>query len=318
MMDGNQAFIYYGSANLTPSKIAKVVIGTFTVDGTTTLTPASSFSTTVNAMVIDASTNMLYAIINTAPTQIIKVDLTTFTQVSVLSLSNAITSVRGGAVIDSANAFLYFYGILGSSHRLVKVRLSDFTEISQTVILTDGTVTPRTGEIDKVGGLYYAIADGSAVSSKVVKVDIPTLTVLSTLTLAAGDNQRVSDSVLDTTNGFLYIAVQTTPGRVVKVRTSDLTRITHLITGGASTLFTGGMAALIPNQFLYVQFATTTAVTRLEKIDLATFAMTTFITFNTGETYGGLLPDFTVIDTTTGPSYYVTKTAADTIVKVGC
>ncbi|MBI3088306.1 MAG: filamentous hemagglutinin N-terminal domain-containing protein [Candidatus Omnitrophica bacterium] len=128
------------------------------------------------------------------------------------------------------------------------------------------------------------------------------------LTLVDPENLLYA-AVIDTTNGFAYFGTGTTPGRVVKVRLSDFTRV------GALTLASGEndlRSAVIDPGAGFAYFGTYTSPGIVVKVRLSDFTRNAALTFNSGE---NLLVS-AVIDPGAGFAYFGTYTSPGIVVKV--
>ena len=117
--------------------------------------------------------------VNSTPARLVKIDLSTFTRVSALSLA-----YDYGSVLAEKDGFIY--QLVGLRY-IAKIRLSDFTIVSYL----DSGVTTSGGNINAtnlvvIGSYLYAGFDTSP--GKIVKIDLDTFSVTSTLTLQSGED----------------------------------------------------------------------------------------------------------------------------------
>ncbi len=252
--------------------------------------------------VVDTTNGFAYFGTNTTPGQIIKVQLSDFTRVGVLSGNSGEDSFVGSA-IDVANGFAYFSTNEGTSN-IVKVQLSDFTRVGAVNVAGGGFVQGLT--MDTTNGFLYAATN--TIPSNVYKINLSTFTNTANIALAAGENNVVR-IVLDPANDTGYFPTQTSPAKIVKVTLSTLTRV------GALTLDTGEnnvRAAAIDaiNGFAY--FGTNTTPGIVIKVRLSDFTRVGAVTLSSGENslYGA------AIDTTNSHLYVITRTTPGGMVKL--
>ena len=115
------------------------------------------------------------------------------------------------AVIDTANGYAYF-GTDDDPGKVVKIRLSDFTEVGNLTFSAGGKT--RSAVIDTANGYAYFGTDDSP--GKVVKIRLSDFTEVGELTFSAGGKTR--SAVIDTTNGYAYFGTDDDPGKVVKIK----------------------------------------------------------------------------------------------------
>ena len=161
------------------------------------------------------------------------------------------------AVIDTANGYAYF-GTDDDPGKVVKIRLSDFTEVGD-LTFTTGKKT-RSAVIDTANGYAYFGTDDDP--GKVVKIRLSDFTEVGNLTFSAGGKTR--SAVIDTANGYAYFGTDDSPGKVVKIRLSDFTEV------GELTFSAGGKtrSAVIDTTNGYAYFGTDDDPGKVVKIKL--------------------------------------------------
>ena len=165
----------------------------------------------------------LFCISANSPTRISKIALSSFTEVSFTNLNPEET--RGGSgLVDTTNRYIYFAtGTTNSTNaELVKIKMTPGTNAPQRVaalsIDTQGQGFGF-GSLDPVHGYsYYGTYGNTNLPSKIYKVKLgdgnaaPTL--VGSIDLHEGQ-ARLSLSVIDPANGFVYFANDNTyPGGV--------------------------------------------------------------------------------------------------------
>jgi hypothetical protein len=135
---------------------------------------------------------------------------------------------------------------------------------------------------------------------------------VATLTFDAGDDGPLT-SVIDSSRSFIYYGMTTSPGEVVKVRTSDFAS-SMTITFAAGTNMLRTSVIDVPNGFAY--FGTNTSPTQILKVNISTASFySVFVTSRTlgpGETGSGAA----VIDTGGGFAYFASTSAPAVISKI--
>ena len=149
----------------------------------------------------------------------------------------------------------YLYAGL-NTHRIVKIDLATFTEVSTLTLTDDGA------------SVYSLFSDGTYLYAglyhnygRIVKIELSTFTEVDTLTFSAS-SEVVRSLFSDGT--YLYAGISKDPGEILKVNLSTFTEVSTLtLTAGKSyphTLFSDGT-------YLY----TGTESGHVVKIDLSTF-----------------------------------------------
>jgi len=128
------------------------------------------------------------------------------------------------AVFDTAAGYAYVAvrsnnELDPNGDQIVKIRLSDLTEISRLDLLP-GEKGMTTAQIDPAAGFAY-FGSGST-PGKVVLIRLSDFSRVDGFTLNTGQNVLIS-SALDRSAGNLYLGTETDPGQIVRVRLSDFT-----------------------------------------------------------------------------------------------
>jgi hypothetical protein len=216
---GATHYAYFGSAvGLSPGRVAKVDLSTFTEAAGSPLTLGSGESN-LSTAVIDPSAGFAYFATYAAPSKIVKIDLATFTE----NVSSPLVLGSGedyplSAVIDTAAGFAYFTTYDAPS-KVVKIDLATFTEnASSPLALGSGENAVQSSVIDVAAGFAYFGIDNSDVTKKVVKVDLATFTEAagSPLALASGETS-LRRGLIDPAAGFAYFSTNTFPAKVIKI-----------------------------------------------------------------------------------------------------
>lgn len=187
--------------------------------------------------------------------------MATLSYVSTLNF-NAGENGIGTAKIDPANGFIYA-GCTWSNH-IVKVRLSDFTEVASI----GSAISYKQGsEIDLVNQFFYL--GSNQVPSRASKVDLSSFTEVANI--VTGGNVA-SAFVIDVAGGFVYCADNT----IRKIRLSDFTLVNSLV----PTLQVSCSAIDNTNHFAYFGGYTPNSV---YKLNLTTFTKQAQLNFVDGE-----------------------------------
>jgi hypothetical protein len=304
IIDVTNGFAYFGTFT-NPAKVVKVNLSSFTRAGSLTLT-LNADDWGLSSAVIDTINGFAYfgtANLSSGPSQVIKVNLSTFTRVGAITMNSDEDRLEC-AVIDTTHGFAYFGIYTGT--KIVKVNLSTFTRIG-ALTLNNGESPIVSAEIDTANGFAYFCTD--TIPGKVVKVNLSGFTRVGALTLNAGED-RLFAPVIDLTNGFLYVGTDTSPSKVVKI---NLSTFTHA--GALPLQFTGERnlyCAAIDTANGFAYFSTDSSPANVVKVNLSTFTRVGAITLSAGE--DNLRS--AVIDAGNGFAYFGTGTSPGKVVKV--
>jgi len=140
-------------------------------------------------------------------------DTAGFVQSGSLTLLAAESALASG-VIDSTEGFVYFGTELG---HVIKIRLSDFTRVGALALnpemywLSSAIIDPAHG-FAYFGSLSPGMVTPTSPGSRIIKVRLSDLTLVSELTLQVGE-VFLHSAVIDSTNGFAYFGTDTQPGK---------------------------------------------------------------------------------------------------------
>ena len=134
----------------------------------------------------------------------------------------------------------------------------------------------------------------------------PGLVKTGTLTLNDGDN-LLQTAVIDPAAGFAYFGTMSFPGRIAKVRLSDMSRVASLTLNPGEDNVT---SAVIDPAAGFAYFGTNTYPGIIVKVRLSDFTRVGAITLNNNES----APFSAVIDPAAGFAYF--GTAGNRIVKI--
>ncbi len=199
-------YLYAGCATPFDVRIVRINLITFTKVDTMNTGGVTEF----NVCALFSDSNYLYAGLDMNPGKIVRIDLSTFTKVDTLTLSK-----NGIGAMFSDGTYLYASAVT----YIVKIDLSTFTETNTLSIsyaqfiyslFSDGTY------------LYAGVANVDP--SKIVKINLISFTIESTITLENGLYQVYT---LFSDGTYLYIGLNWSPGKIVRyyiIPTSDLHR----------------------------------------------------------------------------------------------
>ncbi len=164
----------------------------------------------VYTLALDTANDRGYFVTSTVPSKVIKVQLSTFTRLSTLTLSSGDNYVAGSVIY---NGYLYLVARTNPG-KLLKVNLTSFTEVtSDTLSLGDDLTYATANPIANDNKLYYA--DGN---NYVFKIDVtspgssaPSIdTTLTIPTPSSPYNNAVYTyvygGIIDTSNDYLYVS----------------------------------------------------------------------------------------------------------------
>ena len=200
----------------------------------------------------------LYAGLSGSPGRIVKINLSTFTETAILSISGNLASA-----FSVKDGFLY----CGSLTKIHKIDLSTFTEVA-TITLSPGDAC---GYSSRILGNYLYMGH-YLVGGKISKVDLTTFTIVASLTLSSGGTVWQLEIIGD--NLFAGL------GAIQKIAKIDLTTFTET----AILTMTGqGMYSLIKAGDYLMSMSYTLNPGKVSKIDPITFTVLSSLTLNSGE-----------------------------------
>jgi|694.fasta_scaffold90506_3 hypothetical protein len=233
VMDQTGQYMYAATNSLTPVNVLKINLVTFTITQVLTLNPGEQIA---YSSMIDTLDKYLYVGLNT--NSVVKIDLTTFTRVSALSLSS---SVVISGLIDPSGLYLYLTTI--SPAKFLRINLSTFTEGS-SLSLSSISVC---GSMDPLGKYAYIIGNNPGT---VVQVNLSTFTITSTYNIPSSSNVRCAS--IDPAGQFLYLGQNTSPGYIQKIQLQPSPVLNNTLEGRQGNLrFIGGVADPV-GQYAYV------------------------------------------------------------------
>src|SRR2546422_3943241 len=264
---------------------------TFAVSGTLTVDPDGLFSA-----VIDTKHGFAYFGTGFPGDfgfgRIVKVDLSSFRAVRILSLRTGEDNLVAG-VIDPENGYAYFTTGTFPTHpsRIVKIGLANFMEVDSLGLSPDEFSCLCTAIIDTENGFAYFGTFSEP--ARVLKVDLSSFRIVDSLTLRQGDDD-LNSAVIDPIHGFAYFG--TFNGRIVKVNLHSFKEVRSVALNGAD-LGAPLTSAVIDPQNGFAYFGDYRTVT---KIRLSSLQAAGSLTLNPGEAE----MHSAVIDTTNGFAYF--------------
>jgi len=252
---GGYLYLSVHNADTTVHNIVKVDISTFTVVDSLALSSSTWFS----RLIVNGTTLYVTATNGDDAATVFEIDLTTFTETDSLVL-DANEAAWDGVLVGTT----LYLSTRQAPARVVRVDTTTLTRIDS---LTLSTGEDYALDILSDGTDLYAICAGDAVYDPVVavKINIASFTRTSALTLDSDEwyFTYLGCAMLD--GGFIYVG--TYNSKIVKVQTSDMTRVGALaMYGGLSslTVYGGSIFAVCPN----------VAPSRVDEILISTFTTT--------------------------------------------
>jgi hypothetical protein len=220
------------------------------------------------------------------------------------------------SVLDEPRGYAY-YSTNTSPAKVVKVRLSDFTEVAAITFPAGENFNDQAAVIDQPNG--YAYFGTSTAPGKVVKVDIDpnrTFERIGAVTFNSGETGPTG-GVIDVANQFAYFGTSETPAKVVKIAlgsgSNPPTRVTAIPFSSGEN---NAQAAVIDTTNGYAYFSANVSPGKVVKVDIdpgRTFQRIGVVPFITGENFpdnGG------VIDVANGYAYFGVATSPAKVVKI--
>lgn len=206
-----------------------------------------------------------------------------------------------GSLPISIDGFGYF---TTSNGNIVKVRLSDFTEVAK---LSTGLNSLNYQVIEVNGFLYLLDGDWPA---HMAKVRLSDFTMVGGLLTFTGYNEGYG-LVADPTGTYALVTFNNLdPAQIFRVRLSDMTVVDSLTFSAGE-----GYAQQAVSDGTYAYFGTWSAPGKIIKVRFSDFTKVGTLTLNTGENYLGNNVN-AIADTTNGFLYFPTYTSPEKIVKI--
>ncbi len=221
VIDTAAGFAYFAGFGDSPGHIIKIDLSGFTREATIVL-PLDEYG--LHSAVIDPTAGFAYFGTATQPTQLVKINLASFTRVDDLEFVNDVGD-NGPQVmlIDSADRSAYL-GTQTDPARVVKIDLDTFAKAGHIDMLPgEGSIT--SGVIDTAAGFAYFATQSSP--GNIIKIDLDTFTRVGVIALQAGEDELHS-AAIDPVGGFAYFGTNTLPGIVVKIDLDTFTRVDAL------------------------------------------------------------------------------------------
>jgi len=233
--------------------------------------PRGEYTAWLRSIAIDHENHVLYALNEMNPSKVIKVNLTTFKVVDILTLPSGLGGGSSLLIVDNylyvVTSGYYWDGITEVS----KIDLTTFSFVANITLSTNWeNFAPGDGMAYHNGLLYIA-----GISSP-YNLYIANLTTLSFSIHTALPGPITAIEIV---GNHLYGSVDTAPGKVFKLDLPNRTKVIEL-TVDADNL----QDLLYAPPFLYTVSDTVPA--KLIKIDIRTFKQVDTVLFEAGENYG--------------------------------
>lgn len=267
-------------------------VGSILVSGITQLPSA----------VIDVPNQFAYFGANTNPGRVIKVNLSTFTIASTLTLNSGELGLTS-AVIESG--FAYFGCNTNPRGIVAKVNLTTFSEVSGPVVFLSGEGGLTSAVIDTPNRLaYFGTSLNINNTDNVVKVDLSTFTRLSSVTLNSGESS-LACAVIESGIAYFGGTIRPTINRI------NLATFTE-ISGNLSLIATFPPRTAVIDTFnRFAYFGGGTTLNRINKVNLSTFTIINTI-FATVDSFA----TSSVMDQRNAFAYFGTLDSIGRVVKV--
>ena len=198
--------------------------------GSLTLTTGNASCVVIDDSDPNPANHYAYVLCSGTPAKVVKVALSTFTELGSVTLAAGENSFLLGTLVDAQKGYAYFVTAPNSTPsnipQVVKVKMTSGTNppvrigavnLDTVGVFVDGA------SIDTLHGYaYYGTYDSDPnVRGKVYKMKLGdgdvAPTVLGSITLRAGEG-RLAASVIDPANGYVYFADDNTyPGRIYQL-----------------------------------------------------------------------------------------------------
>lgn len=174
--------------------------------------------------VIDVAGRYAYFGTSASPAQIVKVDLSTFAHVGVITLAQG-EDRAVSSVIDAAGRYAYF-GTHTTPGRVVRIDLESFQRVD-AVTLVAGEDHLWAALIDPAGAFAYF---GTRTDpGKIVKIDLANFTRVGAIDLDGAQGEHyLASGVIDRAGAFAYFGTGPSVGKVVKIDLTNFQRVGNL------------------------------------------------------------------------------------------
>lgn len=215
----------------------------------------------------------------------------------VVVVSSVVTTDICGAKTDSATMGHSFVGNINYPNAGMNRVASGFLGSPDLI---------RCAVIDSSG--TYAYFASLTMPSKIVKLEVATVTVVSEVSLA-NDEGLIQTGIIDPTGSYAYFGTQTYPPKIIKFELSTMTRAGSLEVLEADGVFTSSAVDPLGR---YGYFVSSSAPGRIIKLDLAKFMVASLIYLDETD----VACDAAVIDPAGSYLYVATNSPPYSIIKV--
>jgi hypothetical protein len=209
--------------------------------------------------------------------RVAKIDLSTFTKVSTLTLSPYTEETGDIRVTGLLKKDSILYAVLNNYPNFVtKINLDTFTEVA-SIALASGDDEAYSDRPAVIMGDYLYIACGSG--GRLVKIDLNTFTRVGALDYLGSELWSIAtDETYLYTGDYAFF-----PGRIFKGRISDFSKVGTLTLGSGEN-YLRSMVIDEEGNYLYTTHFLSPA--RVVKVNLSTFTRESALTLDTGENQG--------------------------------
>jgi len=275
-IDNSQTFAYFGSTG----SIVKVNLVTFAIQDNLSVQNPTVLTNNPNFTVALSDPNGEFMYFMTQGGYFIKIDLTTFTIVGELNITDAFSpplAIYAG-VLDSAGINAYFGTYTNNPARIfrIDVRAFNLTGIA-SCSLQPGEIKLSCALIDESD--TYAFFATDTTPGTIIRVDLVNFVRTGAVTLSPGDN-NITSAIRDGSYGYFCTY---TSDRVIRVDLSILFRTGDLTIPGASQLTTITRGTGDSAYVFYLNGAP--LETRVMRIDLVSFSNVVSTLIESSSTY---------------------------------
>eukprot|EP01156_Anaeramoeba_ignava_P010241 Anaeramoba_ignava/a479157_14.p1 GENE.a479157_14~~a479157_14.p1 ORF type:complete len:695 (+),score=172.56 a479157_14:55-2139(+) len=229
LVDSDEGLVYFVDyPDLLPSRLIKYDNTYYSSQGILDLGVYK-----VSSGIIDTVNKLAY--FGTNDSQIVKVDLASFTVVETLTLDGSYGELNS-AQIDTVNMNAYFVSSYPMS--IAKIDLSDFSLVESLYNMSLGV--SKASSIDNLNGVLYWITELINGISTIHKISLFSFSEIASHDLSVSYPNPVF-SLLDSSSQFLYVAFSTFPSEILKVDLSDLSEVGSLSIPNTDVTTSGGI-----------------------------------------------------------------------------
>jgi hypothetical protein len=249
--------------------------------------------------VIDEANGFAFFGTDTAPGQVVKVNLSTFTVTGTITLPTSESNLASAVLVPGAILF----GTATTPGKVVRIDLATFTRTG-ALTLEPGEDTLRAAAYDPSIGNAYFLTDQTP--GAVVRIHADPFERQDALVIAQGTTFA---PLIDIADRSLLVGTFTTPGQLIRIDLESFSIDSTLTFEAGENIVRSGIIDAA-TRTAYLGCATSPG--RVVRVDLDSFSRTGGLTFEAGESF----PRTALLDPVGGVAYFPTDTNSGRVVRV--